>query len=125
MPAGVCGLEQSRCSVSRVDFRIEIAQVRQPVHRQAMFVGFASSKCVWRKRPPGTFEDRRSGSDRLLPRAREIAEQLARRPPLTSSYTRVALTQKLRRIVDEGIGYGLALEGISAAAVSRTMTAQG
>jgi enoyl-CoA hydratase/carnithine racemase len=64
-------------------------------------------------------------ADRLLPRAREIAEQLARLPPLTSSYTRVALTQKLRRIVDEGIGYGLALEGISAAAVARTMTAQG
>jgi len=26
----------------------------------------------------------------------------------------VALTQKLRRIVDESVGYGLALEGISA-----------
>jgi hypothetical protein len=36
-----------------------------------------------------------------------------------SSYTRIALTQKLRRIVDEGVGYGLALEGISAADVAR------
>jgi enoyl-CoA hydratase/carnithine racemase len=58
-------------------------------------------------------------SDKLLPRAREIAEQLTRLPPLTTSYTRIALTQKLRRIIDEGVGYGLALEGISAAEVAR------
>jgi enoyl-CoA hydratase/carnithine racemase len=41
----------------------------------------------------------------------EIAEGLAKLPPLTTRYTRIALTQKLRRIIDEGIGYGLALEG--------------
>ena len=29
------------------------------------------------------------------------------------------MTQKLRRIIDEGVGYGLALEGISAADVAR------
>jgi enoyl-CoA hydratase/carnithine racemase len=58
-------------------------------------------------------------SDKLLPRAREIAEELTRLPPLTTSYTRIALTQKLRRIIDEGVGYGLALEGISAAEVAR------
>lgn len=57
----------------------------------------------------------------LLPRAREIAESLAALPPLTARYTRIALTQKLRRIVDEGAGYGLALEGISAAEVARSM----
>src|SRR5579862_2637150 len=45
--------------------------------------------------------------DRLLPRAHEIAEELARLPPLTTRYTRIALTQKLRRIVDEGLGYSL------------------
>jgi enoyl-CoA hydratase/carnithine racemase len=56
----------------------------------------------------------------LLVRAREIAEGLAKLPPLTSSYTRIALTQKLRRIIDEGVGYGLALEGISAADVARS-----
>src|SRR5580698_6360662 len=56
---------------------------------------------------------------KLLPRAREIAEGLAKLPPLTTSYARVALTQKLRRIIDEGVGYGLALEGISAADVAR------
>ena len=40
--------------------------------------------------------------------------------PLTVSYTHVALTQKLRRLVDESVGYGLALEGISAADVGRS-----
>src|SRR3984885_2174106 len=58
-------------------------------------------------------------ADKLLPRAREIAEGLASLPPLTTSYTRIAMTQKLRRIIDEGVGYGLALEGISAADVAR------
>ena len=53
------------------------------------------------------------------PRAREIAEGLAKLPPLATSYTRIAMTQKLRRIIDEGVGYGLALEGISAADVAR------
>jgi enoyl-CoA hydratase/carnithine racemase len=61
--------------------------------------------------------------DRLLARAREIAEGLAALPPLTSRYTRIALTQKLRRVIDEGAGYGLALEGISAADVARSMAA--
>jgi hypothetical protein len=41
-------------------------------------------------------------------------------PPLTARYTRIALTQKLRRIIDEGVTLGLALEGISAADVART-----
>jgi enoyl-CoA hydratase/carnithine racemase len=56
---------------------------------------------------------------RLMDRAREIAGRIAQLPPLTASYTRVALTQNLRRIVDESVGYGLALEGISAAEVAR------
>ena len=49
----------------------------------------------------------------------------AKLPPLTTRYTRIALTQKLRRIVDEGVAYGLALEGISAADVARSMAAHG
>jgi hypothetical protein len=53
-------------------------------------------------------------------RARKIAEGLAALPPLATSYTRIAMTQNLRRIIDEGVGYGLALEGISAADVART-----
>jgi enoyl-CoA hydratase/carnithine racemase len=59
-------------------------------------------------------------ANELLPRAREIAEGLAKLPPLTAKYTRIALTQKLRRIIDEGVTLGLALEGISAADVART-----
>jgi len=58
-------------------------------------------------------------ADRLLARAHEIADGIAALPPLTSRYTRIALTQKLRRIIDEGSGYSLALEGISAADVAR------
>jgi enoyl-CoA hydratase/carnithine racemase len=57
--------------------------------------------------------------DKLLLRAREIAEGLTKLPPLTTKYTLIALTQKLRRIIDEGVTLGLALEGISAADVAR------
>jgi enoyl-CoA hydratase/carnithine racemase len=57
--------------------------------------------------------------EQLLNRAHEIAARLAALPPLTTSYARVALTQKMRRIVEESVGYGLALEGISAADVAR------
>jgi len=45
-----------------------------------------------------------------------------RLPPLATSYTRIAMTQKLRRIIDEGVTLGLALEGISAADVARART---
>jgi enoyl-CoA hydratase/carnithine racemase len=62
-------------------------------------------------------------ADALLARAHEIADSLAALPPLTSRYTRIALTQRLRRLIDEGTGYGLALEGISAAQVARSMDA--
>jgi enoyl-CoA hydratase/carnithine racemase len=58
-------------------------------------------------------------ADKLLPRAREIAEGLAKLPSLTTKYTRIALIQKLRRIIDDGVTLGLALEGISAADVAR------
>ncbi|CAN7396696.1 MULTISPECIES: enoyl-CoA hydratase/isomerase family protein [unclassified Variovorax] len=55
----------------------------------------------------------------LLARAHELAAGIAAQPPLTTKYTRIGLTQRLRRIIDEGIGYGLALEGITAAEVAR------
>jgi enoyl-CoA hydratase/carnithine racemase len=58
-------------------------------------------------------------ADRLLQRAHEIADEIAKLPPLTSRYTRMALTQKLRRVVEDGAAFGLALEGISAADVAR------
>lgn len=64
-------------------------------------------------------------ANQLLARAHEIAEGIAALPPLTASYTRIALTQKLRRIIDQDSGYGLALEGISAAEVARSTAANG
>jgi enoyl-CoA hydratase/carnithine racemase len=58
-------------------------------------------------------------ADRLLRRAHELADGIATLPPLTSRYTRMVLTRKLRRVVEDGATFGLALEGISAADVSR------
>ncbi|WP_198021442.1 enoyl-CoA hydratase/isomerase family protein [Burkholderia sp. WSM2232] len=60
----------------------------------------------------------------LLERAHAIAATIAKQPPLTAKYTRIGLTQRLRRVIDEGIGYGLALEGITAAGVARIAAAQ-
>lgn len=56
---------------------------------------------------------------------RQGEQKTGRLPPLTSRHTRIALTQKLRRIVDEGAGYGLALEGISTAEVARSAATNG
>lgn len=64
-------------------------------------------------------------ADRLLARAHEIADGIAALPPLTSRYTRIAMTQRLRRVIEDGTSLGLALEGISAAEVARQMAAQG
>lgn len=63
-------------------------------------------------------------ADRLLARAHEIADGIAALPPLTSRYTRIALTQEPRRMISADGGHGLALEGISAAEVARSMAAQ-
>lgn len=52
--------------------------------------------------------------DRLMPRAMELAKQLAALPELTRRYARTVLTQRLKRVMDEGLGYGLALEGLAA-----------
>src|SRR3989442_8898040 len=53
--------------------------------------------------------------DALLPRAWELARHLKKQSPLTLRYTRMALSTRFRRRLQEGLSYGLALEGISAA----------
>ena len=50
----------------------------------------------------------------LLPRARELARTLLKQSPLTLRYTRMALTQRLKRLVAESVPYGLAVESLSA-----------
>lgn len=49
----------------------------------------------------------------LMPRARELAAQMAGKSELTLRYTRVAMVQHLRRQVLLDLGYGLALEGLA------------
>jgi enoyl-CoA hydratase/carnithine racemase len=56
----------------------------------------------------------------LLPRAWALAEQLAQRPPLVLRYSRVLLTQQLKRLMHDLLGYGLALEGLGVAAETPT-----
>ncbi len=52
--------------------------------------------------------------EHLMPRAREIAARIAKLPPLALRYARTLLTVQLRQLMDIGVGYGLALEGLSA-----------
>ncbi len=51
--------------------------------------------------------------EKLLPRAHELAAQIAARPTLLVRYTRVAITMYLRRYMQDMLGYGLALEGLA------------
>ncbi len=53
--------------------------------------------------------------DQLLPRAWELAEQLAQQSTLVLRYSRVLLTQNLKRQMHDPLGYGLALEGLGSA----------
>lgn len=51
--------------------------------------------------------------DRLLPRARELANMLAERTAVTLRNTRVAINMLLRQLMQDGVSHGLALEGYS------------
>jgi enoyl-CoA hydratase/carnithine racemase len=55
-------------------------------------------------------------ADGLLDRAWTIARSLAALSPLVTRYTRVAMTQQLKRQLVQDLGYGLALEGLAASA---------
>jgi enoyl-CoA hydratase/carnithine racemase len=63
--------------------------------------------------------------DALLPRAWELARHMKKQNPLTLRYTRMALSNRFRRRLQEGLPYGLALEGISAAQVALVKTLRG
>jgi enoyl-CoA hydratase/carnithine racemase len=52
-------------------------------------------------------------ADRLLARAWELAEDMARRPTLLLRYTRLMLTEHLRKRMQELLGYGLAMESLA------------
>jgi enoyl-CoA hydratase/carnithine racemase len=52
--------------------------------------------------------------ERLMPRARELARTIAAKPILTRRYSRVALTQRIKRLLHEGLGLGLAVEALAA-----------
>jgi enoyl-CoA hydratase/carnithine racemase len=53
-------------------------------------------------------------ADKLMDRARELARYIAGMPVLTRRYTRVALTQRIKRLMHEGLGFGLAIEALAA-----------
>ena len=58
----------------------------------------------------------------LLPRAWALAEQLAQESSLVLRYTRVLMTQYIKRAMHDILGYGLALEGLGSV---DTMLSQG
>jgi enoyl-CoA hydratase/carnithine racemase len=57
-----------------------------------------------------------TGPEQLLPRAWELARAIVARPSLALRYARFAMTQHLKALMLDDLGYGLALEGLSAAA---------
>lgn len=52
--------------------------------------------------------------NKLMPRARELANELAQQSDLTLRFSRVAVTQSLKKQMLDLLGYGLALEGLGA-----------
>lgn len=52
-------------------------------------------------------------ADQLMDRALELAHQLTTLNPLVLRYSRAAITQRLKRLIDENLGYGLVLEALA------------
>ena len=51
--------------------------------------------------------------ERLLDRAWEVARSIAEKPLLTRRYARQALTLEFKRLMHEGLGYGLSMEALA------------
>jgi enoyl-CoA hydratase/carnithine racemase len=51
--------------------------------------------------------------EQLLPRAWELADQLTQMTPLVLRYTRLAITEHVRRLMRDLLPYGLAIEGLA------------
>jgi len=51
--------------------------------------------------------------EQLLPRAWQLAREIMRQPEMNRRYTRLLLTEQLRRQLQELLPYGLALEGLA------------
>jgi enoyl-CoA hydratase/carnithine racemase len=51
--------------------------------------------------------------DRLMPRAWELARDLLQKPALARRYTRIVLTQHLKRRLIDDLGSGLMAEGLA------------
>jgi enoyl-CoA hydratase/carnithine racemase len=60
----------------------------------------------------------------LAARANAVAKHLASQPTLNLRYTRQALTQRLKRLLLEGLGHGLALEGLTAVDLARRQSSK-
>ena len=61
----------------------------------------------------------------VLPRALAIAADFATKTDLTLRYSRVALTQRYKQLMDEGLGFGLALESLAAIDLLARLKKQG
>jgi len=57
--------------------------------------------------------------EQLAARAWELASQLVKQPPLTLRYTRISITQQIKKLMLDGLGYGLALEGMAVMDMSK------
>ena len=52
--------------------------------------------------------------DKLLPRGRELAAELAKQNDLALRYTRILFTHPLKKMMHDVLGFGLALESLAA-----------